>query len=202
MFNLSVRSAVQRQLLSTQISSIRSFSSVSSRLQSTSTTTTTTTTSTSPNDHQQLNWVEFFKLRKQQRNINIGSSIATALIGSSISWSYISQIEIDPTQLIFGFDPFMIYFAGFITTSGVGYLFGPLLGNLIFNLTKSKNLNSFKQKQKLFLEKVKQNRVDPSSQSFNNPVPDYYGEKIQSLKDYKQWLRDNYAYKRKSQEFL
>ncbi|CCH45025.1 Presequence translocated-associated motor subunit PAM17, mitochondrial [Wickerhamomyces ciferrii] len=149
-----------------------------------------------------LSWVDFFKLRKEQRNINVVSSVFTALTGSFVSWGYISNIEIDPTQLIFGFDPFMIFFAGFMATTGVGYLFGPALGGVIFNLKNKSKLPLFNSKNKIFLEKITQNRVDPSSQSFSNPVPDYYGEKINSIKQYKQWLRDNNAYKRKTKEFL
>ncbi|KAH3681803.1 hypothetical protein WICPIJ_007242 [Wickerhamomyces pijperi] len=195
MFRIAIRSSLQRQLNTTPATTslIRSFSKVSVLRQEEITSTTKA---------DQITWVDFFKLRKQQRNINVGSSIATALIGSTISWSYISQVEIDPTQMIFGFDPFMIYFAGFLATSGVGYLFGPFLGEVIFNMKNSKQLPIFKAKQKLFLEKIKDKRVNPAFQSFNNPVPDYYGEKIHSLKSYKQWLRDNNAYTRKSQEFL
>lgn len=151
---------------------------------------------------QQLSWVEFFKLRKQQNYINTVSSVFTALTGSVISWGYISNVEIDPTEMIFGFDPFMIYVGGFLTVSGVGYLFGPSVGNLIFRLKNKSILSKFQAKNKTFLSHIAKNRVDPSSQSFSNPVPDYYGEKINSLKAYRQWLRDCHAYKRKTQEFL
>jgi len=33
-------------------------------------------------------------------------------------------------------------------------------------------------------------------------VPDYYGEKIGSVKDYRQWLKDQRAYNKKRQSFL
>lgn len=96
----------------------------------------------------------------------------------------------------------MIFFAGFLATTGLGYLFGPILGNLIFKLKNKSQLSLFDSKNKIFLEKIVKYRVDPSFQSFSNPVPDYYGEKINSIKSYKQWLRDNNAYKRKTKEFL
>jgi len=54
------------------------------------------------------------------------------------------------------------------------------------------------QREREFLQHIKKNRVDPSFQSFRNPVPDYYGEKIGSIKQYKQWLKDQRAYNRKS----
>lgn len=190
MLRLGLKSTIQR---STSVIS-RSFQTSTSLLQ-----TTTNTSTINPKD---LSWTDFFKLRKQQRNINIGSSVVTALVGSTLSWGYISNIEIDPTQLIFGFDPFMIFFAGFLATTGVGYLFGPLLGSGIFKLKNKSQLPLFDAKNKIFLEKIVKYRVDPSFQSFSNPVPDYYGEKINSIKGYKQWLRDNNAYKRKTKEFL
>jgi import inner membrane translocase subunit TIM23 len=59
-----------------------------------------------------------------------------------------------------------------------------------------------KQKEKEFFARIRRYRVDPSSQSFSNPVPDYYGEKIGSVQQYRQWLRDQRAYNKKRQNFL
>lgn len=59
-----------------------------------------------------------------------------------------------------------------------------------------------KQREKEFFTHIKRNRVDPSAQSYNNPVPDYYGEKIGSLKEYRQWLKDQRAYNKKKSTFL
>jgi len=37
----------------------------------------------------------------------------------------------------------------------------------------------------------------------NNPVPDFYGEKISSVAGYRQWLKDQRAYiKKRSTPFL
>lgn len=149
-----------------------------------------------------VSWSRFFQLRKQQRTINLSTSVLSALLTSSISWNFLSNVEIDPTQLIFGFDPFMIFFAGFITSGGFGFLLGPFFGNFLFKLKNKKILDEFNVKDKEFLNKIIKNRVDPSSQSFSNPVPDYYGEKILTLKGYRDWLRDCNAYKRKAKEFL
>jgi mitochondrial import inner membrane translocase subunit TIM23 len=53
------------------------------------------------------------------------------------------------------------------------------------------------QKEKQFYERIKRHRVDPSTNSFQNPVPDYYGEKIGSVTGYRHWLKDQRAYNRK-----
>lgn len=149
-----------------------------------------------------LTWTQFFKLRKQQRGINVVSSGFTALLGCNMSWAYLSNMEIDPTQMIMGFDPLVVISAGLMASGALGYLFGPLIGTQVFNIKNNKKLEDFNLKNKEFLEHIIHNRVDASSQSFSNPVPDYYGEKIGSLKEYRQWLRDCHAYARKAKEFL
>ena len=50
------------------------------------------------------------------------------------------------------------------------------------------------KKEKSFFARVKRYRADPSSSSPQNPLPDYYGEKIGSVKDYKRWLKDQRAF--------
>ncbi|KAI7864554.1 mitochondrial import protein Pam17-domain-containing protein, partial [Spinellus fusiger] len=41
------------------------------------------------------------------------------------------------------------------------------------------------------------NRADARLHSIRNPVPDYYGEKIQSVADYRSWLRKQREHYRK-----
>ncbi|CCE63414.1 hypothetical protein TPHA_0E03240 [Tetrapisispora phaffii CBS 4417] len=159
-------------------------------------------TSQTSEDAKGLTWADFFALRRTERKINVGSSIFTALVGSNLSWAYLSTMQIDPTQTLLGFDPLVAISAGLIASGTLGYLFGPLLGSQIFNVGHSKKLKSYTAKNKEFLKKIISNRVDASSQSFSNPVPDYYGEKIGSIKEYRQWLRDCHAYRRKAKEFL
>lgn len=149
-----------------------------------------------------MNWVEFFKLRKQNRVLNNIASGITAFGGAMGTLAYLGNFEIDIEKPIFGFDPFIVL-GGAVFLGGVaGYLLGPFLGTAAFNLRSKTVLQQFKDKEMVFLLRVKRYRADPSSQSFSNPVPDYYGEKIYSLENYKQWLRDCNAFRRKSREFL
>lgn len=158
--------------------------------------------STSASTSSPLSWVEFFKLKKSNNRLNTATSVVTGLGGALITLTYLGNIEIDVEKPIMGLDPFMVLGGAIILGGGVGYLLGPFIGTSAFNAINKKSLSQFKIKDKVFLSKIKNNRVDPSSQSFSNPVPDYYGERIYSLKDYKQWLRDCNAFKRKSKEFL
>lgn len=50
------------------------------------------------------------------------------------------------------------------------------------------------QKEKSFYDRIKRYRADPSTSSPQNPIPDYYGEKISSVKDYHRWLKDQRAF--------
>jgi import inner membrane translocase subunit TIM23 len=149
-----------------------------------------------------FNWVEYLKLKRQNSVLNTAGSVLTGLAGGFITLNYLGNIEIELEKHIFGMDAIMVMGGAVLLGAGFGYLLGPFLGTYIFSFKNKAVLNQFKIKDREFLQRIKINRVDPSSQSFSNPVPDYYGEKIYSLKGYKQWLRDCNAYRRKSKDFL
>lgn len=149
-----------------------------------------------------FNWTDFFQLRKQERRINLGSSVVTAILATNGSWAYLSTLQIDPMQMIMGFDPLVVVSAALVASGAFGYLLGPIFGTSIFKMRQKTNLADYNQKTKEFLRHVIENRVDSSSQSFSNPVPDYYGEKIGSVREYRQWLRDCHAFRRKAKDFL
>lgn len=150
-----------------------------------------------------LTWTEFLKMRKQQRRIGtIGSGIA-ALSTMATAFAFVSNVQIDPTETFFGLDVFTCYIGGILCTGFVGFMFGPaIIGDPMFSLMNRGKMGAFNVKQKLFLKHIQKMRVDASRQSMNNPVPDYYGEKIGSLKEYRQWLRDCNEYRRKAKAFL
>ncbi|KAG7698252.1 hypothetical protein KL930_001913 [Ogataea haglerorum] len=150
-----------------------------------------------------MTWEQFLTLRKEQHRMSLLGSGISSFLAVAISWGYVSQIEIDPTETIFGLDTFTVHIGGILAMGVLGFLVGPsLIGDPLFALKNRKLMDSFRIKQKLFLKHIIKRRVDASRQSMNNPVPDYYGEKIGSLKDYRQWLRDCNEYRRKAREFL
>ena len=154
--------------------------------------------STSPT----LNWVEYFALKKQNNRVNVAASVVTGAIGGVVTLNLLGNMEIDVEKPIMGFDPIVVMGGAVVLGGGFGYLLGPFLGTAVFKVFNKSKLNGFRAKDQVFLQKIRAKRVDPSSQSFSNPVPDYYGERIYSLNNYKQWLRDCNAFKRKSKEFL
>ncbi|KAK9474703.1 mitochondrial import protein Pam17 [Dipodascopsis tothii] len=150
-----------------------------------------------------LTWNDFLSLRQTRRRLQLSSSIFTGFLGISTGWGYLSSIEIDPTQMIFGFDPFIVLGGALAGCAALGALAGPSAGDLVFKyLTLRGRRHIFEDKNNTFLQHIKRNRVDPSYQSFSNPVPDYYGEKITSLHGYRRWLRDCAAYRKKRENFL
>jgi len=60
-----------------------------------------------------------------------------------------------------------------------------------------KNFPEFLTKERAFFERIKKHRVDPRGAGTNNPVPDYYGEKVSSVVGYRRWLKDQRAFNRK-----
>ncbi|KAK9462954.1 mitochondrial import protein Pam17-domain-containing protein [Lipomyces oligophaga] len=150
-----------------------------------------------------LSWDEFLSYRTYRRVIQLSSMGLGAVAGIFIGWGVFATIEIDPTQMIFGFDPLLVLSGGLIICGLVGALLGPLFGNFVFQFFILRSKRSlFRVKEDLFLQHIKRNRVDPSFQSFGNPVPDYYGEKITSLHGYRSWLRSCAAYRKKHTEFI
>lgn len=79
----------------------------------------------------------------------------------------------------------------------LGWLIGPVFGNTVWKLFHRSRLPEFTVKEKAFFERIKRHRVNPMGASTNNPVPDYYGEKIGSVQGYRRWLRDQRAFNRK-----
>ncbi|CAZ79417.1 unnamed protein product [Tuber melanosporum] len=174
------------------------------------TTTTTTTSSTSPittatsssQSNEKLGWDTFLQLRKQRRRYNLVSSLFTSALGTTAGVGYLANKEIDPTQMIMGMDPIILFGLATVSCGALGWLAGPVLGSSAFSVVKRRIMGQINEREREFLQHIKKNRVDPSFQSFSNPVPDYYGEKIGSIKQYKQWLKDQRAYNRKSKSFL
>lgn len=149
-----------------------------------------------------LTWVDYLALKRQNNIVNITAGVFTGLLGAAITLSYLGNIEIDLEKPIFGVDATLVMGGAVLMGGAFGFLIGPFLGTAIFNMRHKSTLAAYKAKDSVFLQRIKHYRVDPSLQSFSNPVPDYYGEKIYSLHDYKQWLRDCNAFRRKAKEFL
>lgn len=75
---------------------------------------------------------------------------------------------------------------------------GPLLGSGLWSLVNRQSVKALQERDEEFYEHITRNRVDPARSNMQNPVPDFYGEKIYSISDYRRWLRDCSVYRRKA----
>ncbi|KAI1498754.1 Pam17-domain-containing protein [Biscogniauxia marginata] len=150
-----------------------------------------------------LDWNSFFTLRKTRRRFQVVSSIFTMFVGGTAGATLLVNMEMEWLLNKVPMDPF--FALGLITLSfaGLGWLAGPSLGSALFHTFKRGVKKPMDVKESEFFARIKKNRVDPSTSSLSgNAVPDFYGEKISSVAGYRQWLKDQRAFNKKSTSFV
>ncbi|RKF64453.1 Presequence translocated-associated motor subunit pam17, mitochondrial [Erysiphe neolycopersici] len=151
-----------------------------------------------------LDWNTFFQLRKKRRLYQQFFSF-TASLGGVISATQIlmhSDIEAFLSVSQIPLDPFITLGLVTFTCGGLGWLLGPAAGTALFNWKNRELRAQIELREKEFYRRVRRYRVDPSNSSMANPVPDYYGEKVSSVHDYRQWLKDCRAFNKKRTTYL
>ncbi|KAJ5353456.1 hypothetical protein N7541_006020 [Penicillium brevicompactum] len=150
-----------------------------------------------------LDWNSFFKLRASRRRYSLASSVATSLVSTTAGVQILSGQDLEALGgAVMGLDPFVVLGLATAACGAAGWLVGPVVGNGIWGLVYRKFKPSVNTKEKEFFDRIRRFRVDPSTNSIANPVPDYYGEKIGSVQGYRQWLKDQRAYNRKRRNFI
>ncbi|KAK2612749.1 TIM23 complex component [Conoideocrella luteorostrata] len=161
-----------------------------------------TTTSTSKSKSN-LDWDSFFKLRLRRRRIQLLFSVTSGLLGGAGGAILLSTGMAEPLVMQIPLDPFVTLGLMTFACAGMGWLVGPSLGNQMFYLMNHRLKAQMMQKESEFFTRVKKHRVNPTNSSASNPVPDFYGEKIQSVSGYRQWLKDQRAFnKKKTRAFV
>ncbi|KJA26982.1 hypothetical protein HYPSUDRAFT_131783 [Hypholoma sublateritium FD-334 SS-4] len=145
-----------------------------------------------------ISWPQYLNIKKSKRTWQTAVTIPCALLGLAGGAVYFGNLDTDPMKPIWGIDPFFFY--GFCTVgcAGAGALIGPTIGGSIWRFTHRRVLMHIDAKDREFFRRIAKNRVDVSLQNPTQPVPDYYGEKIGSLHQYRQWLRDQSKYRHKA----
>ncbi|KAI8975537.1 mitochondrial import protein Pam17 [Mycotypha africana] len=142
-------------------------------------------------------WNDYFKLRKKRRMYEVASYLPSTVVPAAGTASYFFQMQIDPFTKILGMDPIMAAAVATISAGFGGFLLGPVVGNTLFKLMNRRHGTAMDLRDKEFYNHIKKNRADARLNSVRNPVPDYYGEKIQSVHDYRAWLRKQREFYRK-----
>ncbi|KIW26449.1 uncharacterized protein PV07_09543 [Cladophialophora immunda] len=169
---------------------------------STSSNVSASTTSTSPppsSSPTALDWNTFFRLRTVRRRYALTSSIITSFAsttGALVAFSEIPAFADNITKII-PTDPVIGIGIATFGATFFGWLIGPAFGNTLWRLLHRSRLPEFNKKEREFFERIKKHRVNPSGASTNNPVPDFYGEKVGSVAGYRRWLKDQRAFNRK-----
>ncbi|KIM62030.1 hypothetical protein SCLCIDRAFT_120341 [Scleroderma citrinum Foug A] len=145
-----------------------------------------------------LTWSEYLEIRRRKRRWETAVTIPCTLLGLAGGVTYFGSLETDATKPIMGIDPLFFYGGCTVACMGLGYLVGPVIGSACWRLTHRRTMNLIEEKDREFHKRIVKNRVDPTAQSATNPVPDYHGEKIGSLHEYRQWLRDQAKFRRKA----
>ncbi|KAB8076936.1 mitochondrial import protein Pam17-domain-containing protein [Aspergillus leporis] len=162
-----------------------------------------TVSETSRKESAKLDWNSFFKLRASRRRFSLASSIATSMATTVTGVQVLSAQDLEHLGAqVMGLDPFVVLGMATAACGAVGWLMGPFVGNAVWGLVNRRFRSAFMIKEKEFYDRIKRFRVDPSSNSIANPVPDYYGEKIGSVQGYRQWLKDQRVYNRKRRNFI
>lgn len=162
--------------------------------------TRSVSTTSAPNTASQiLDWNTFFRLRTSRRRYALSSSIVSAVATTGTAFVLLTEIPdaASTVQALVPTDPFISMGLTTFAATFLGWLIGPAFGNGIWRLLHRSRLPEFTVKEKAFFERIKRHRVDPTGASTNNPVPDFYGEKVGSVGDYRRWLKDQRAFNRK-----
>ncbi|KAF2456686.1 mitochondrial import protein Pam17-domain-containing protein [Lineolata rhizophorae] len=168
-----------------------------------STTTTTTggaarSSAASSAAEPALPWNRFLALRRTRRRISLAASVVAAAGGTGLGMTAMLDREWDAAGAqALGLDPFVVLGLGAVAFAAGGWLAGPAFGNALFNLRFRALKAQIADKERAFYARIKKYRADPSASSPQNPVPDYYGEKIGSVMEYRRWLKDQRAFRLK-----
>ncbi|PLW04723.1 hypothetical protein PCANC_06008 [Puccinia coronata f. sp. avenae] len=148
-----------------------------------------------------LTWSEYLALRKQQRRYALWATVPITTLGLTLGVNYFATIEAAPTDLIMGIEAPYVYGLATLGCGFLGYLVGPSVGHAFFRLRVSTpTLRAIQERNAQFYQHIRRHRVDPAQSILNNPLPDWHGERIGSLQQYRKWLRDQAAYRRKASQ--
>ncbi|KAI0044032.1 mitochondrial import protein Pam17 [Auriscalpium vulgare] len=146
-----------------------------------------------------LSWTDYLAIRKGKRRWEQALTIPCVAGGLAGGAMFFGSLEMDASKPFMGIDPIFVLGGGTLGCMGLGYLLGPIIGSTFWRLTHRRSMALIEARDREFHKRIVKMRADPTAQSYTNPVPDFYGEKIGSLHQYRQWLKDQAKYKRKSQ---
>lgn len=137
-----------------------------------------------------MNWDEFFKARRRLQLIQRISGVPFIFAFWLAEGAILSLPLFDPTKTILDMDPMVVVGLGTMIGSIASYAIGSGLSVLTWRYFRPNISQQLDQKQKDFYRRISKYRANvppnPTQMNFNF---DFYGEKIRSISDYRNWLR-------------
>ncbi|KAJ2161003.1 TIM23 complex component [Coemansia sp. RSA 552] len=145
----------------------------------------------------ELDWEDFFRLRKQRRLWERLGSLPCAMLGLGLGSAVFATLPVNPQQTFMGMDPLLLFAGSALSCGVLGFVLGPSVGRVFYRVAAPDMARALDGKEVEFFKHIKANRSDPAFSSASNPLPDFYGEKINSLHAYRKWLRKQREHERK-----
>lgn len=138
-----------------------------------------------------MNWNDFFRFRKRFVWFKRSVGGVPALFGFFAAEGALLSLPVfDPTQPVFGIDPLVLVGIGTAVGSVASFATGSALVGTLWRLFNRQRAAQIDAMQRDFYHRITQHRANvPPNPTQLNFSFDYYGEKIGSVREYRQWLR-------------
>ncbi|KAK5801436.1 mitochondrial import protein Pam17-domain-containing protein [Linnemannia elongata] len=153
-------------------------------------------------ERKSMDWNSYFALRGTRRLYERVFMVPSTLLGLLGGGYYFAHQDFDPTISIFGMDQVLLYGLGTVGVGLVGLAVGPVVGNVIFRAVHANARPLLDKMDREFFKRIALNRANPTGNPLGHPIPDFYGEKVKSVHDYRSWLRKQREYRRKAIYFV
>ncbi|TPX51390.1 hypothetical protein SeMB42_g00488 [Synchytrium endobioticum] len=145
-------------------------------------------------------WSQYFALRHQRTTFERSGAILGGIFGLCGGSYYFGAVaDFDPTTPIFGIDPAIAFTLGAAGVSAGCIVAGIVTGGAVWRVLKRDVVRLVDARDKEFFERVSKYRSDASKSSPQNQIPDYYGEKIKSIQEYRLWLKKQRIFQKKAE---
>ena len=154
-----------------------------------------------------ISWTDYFAIRTSKKRWERAGGLLGGLAGlSGGGYYFLAVADFDPTEPLLGLpDPTIAYVLGALAVGGTSAALGIVGMGAFWRLSKQSYVFFFldmdrhilaliDQKEKEFFKRLSQHR--PKELRFlavpgsgEVALPDYYGEKIHSISDYRSWIR-------------
>lgn len=152
-------------------------------------------TSSQSGGDRSLRMMPFEEYRKLKKALKMRARIAglpTAVVGVMAS-SFVNihfnprMFEMTPEEVqpILGMDPIVLAAVCGVGSGAVGFILGGAIFNATWKLLARNKARQLQERDEDFLQRIQKHRFS----AFNRYEDDYYGDKVVTLSDYRQWIR-------------